>query len=105
MRLIDADALIEEICNERCACHRRECTLTWEEDGCSCCTSVYDIEFAPTADAKPVRHGRWILKRIGAGHTWECSCCHKQPCIYITNSTNYCPNCGAKMDEEDIIDG
>lgn len=54
----------------------------------------------PAADAAKVVHGYWILKHIGAGHTWECSCCHKQPCIYITKDTNYCPNCGAKMDME-----
>lgn len=48
----------------------------------------------------PVRHGQWLLKHIGAGHMWECSCCHKRPCIYITEDTAYCPNCGAKMDGE-----
>lgn len=60
----------------------------------------FDIEEFPAADVEPVRHGRWLLKHIGAGHMWECSCCHKRPCIYITEDTAYCPNCGAKMDEE-----
>lgn len=58
------------------------------------------INEAPAADVDPVRHGMWLLKHIGAGHMWECSYCHKQPCIYITNETAYCPNCGAKMDED-----
>lgn len=60
----------------------------------------FDVEEFPAADVEPVRHGRWLLKHIGAGHMWECSCCHKRPCIYITEDTAYCPNCGAKMDGE-----
>lgn len=58
------------------------------------------LRYVPAADVEPVRHGRWLLKHIGAGHMWECSCCHKRPCIYITEDTAYCPNCGAKMDGE-----
>lgn len=56
------------------------------------------ISKVPAADVAPVRHGQWLLKHIGAGHMWECSCCHQRPCIYITEDTAYCPNCGAKMD-------
>lgn len=54
------------------------------------------IKAAPINE--PVKHGEWILKHIGAGHTWECSVCHESPCIYITKDTKYCPNCGARMD-------
>ncbi|MGM9519767.1 MAG: hypothetical protein ACI3WS_03730 [Phascolarctobacterium sp.] len=50
----------------------------------------------PTVDA--VKHGHWNLRHIGAGHYWECSVCHTNPCIYVTKDTKYCPNCGAKMD-------
>ena len=56
------------------------------------------IEDAPAADVAPVVHGEWILKHVGAGHYWECSSCHKNPCIYVTENTKFCPNCGAKMD-------
>lgn len=55
------------------------------------------LESAHTADVVPVVHGEWILKHIGAGHYWECSVCHKTPCIYVTPDTKFCPNCGAKM--------
>ena len=51
-------------------------------------------------EAKEERHGKWELKHIGHGHYWECSVCHTNPCIYVTNNTNFCPNCGAKMDLE-----
>lgn len=49
-------------------------------------------------DVAPVVHGDWILRHIGAGHYWECSVCHTNPCIYVTEHTKFCPNCGAKMD-------
>lgn len=53
----------------------------------------------PAADVAPVVHGEWLLKHIGVGHYWECSVCHTNPCIYVTQDTKFCPNCGAKMDE------
>ena len=46
----------------------------------------------PAADVAPVRHGRW--KRCGK-NLGECSECGE--IVAIRN--NYCPNCGAKMDE------
>ena len=51
----------------------------------------------PAADVAIVRHGRWIdsLARI----TPYCSACgHSHRCLIRT--PNYCPNCGAKMDDE-----
>lgn len=49
-------------------------------------------------DVAPVVHGEWLLKHIGMGHHWECSVCHTNLCIYVTENTKFCPNCGAKMD-------
>ena len=43
--------------------------------------------------SEPVRHGHWI--ECNYGLTFECSEC-KYPTEY--NLTDYCPNCGAKMD-------
>lgn len=47
------------------------------------------------------KHGNWILRHVGAGHFWECSVCHTNPCIYITENTRYCPNCGSRNDEDE----
>lgn len=58
------------------------------------------IDAMPAADVAPVRHGEWLLRHIGAGHYWECSACHTNPCIYVTEHTKFCPNCGARMDGE-----
>ena len=54
---------------------------------------------------EPVRHGRW-LHTDAYPHRVYCSCCYR---TIITNAelmyryeipTNFCPNCGAKMDAE-----
>lgn len=64
------------------------------------------VNSAPKEDVALVVHGTWFLRHIGHGHYWECSVCHATP-IYVTNNTNYCPNCGAKMDmeQEEPING
>ena len=45
----------------------------------------------PTVDAVEVVHGRW--KGAGMGD-YYCSVCQQ----LVNPRTNYCPNCGAKMD-------
>lgn len=70
---------------------------------------IDELEKIPAVDAEPVRHGRWV-KMTGMlppeyhGH-YECSECqwHMKG---IRNSwtreeeMSYCPNCGAKMDDD-----
>jgi len=66
-------------------------------------TNQYFAELPPTtnADVAPVRHGRWIeadeqpyfRKNY---HTMICSECRKKK----NGNWNFCPNCGAKMDED-----
>ena len=50
----------------------------------------------PAADVEPMRHGRWIEYQIP-----PIICCSN--CDWATDvkekNFNYCPNCGAKMDE------
>lgn len=48
------------------------------------------IRRLPSADAAPIRHGRWDFDMSGA---W-CSVCGE----YSEGEYHYCPNCGAKMD-------
>ena len=55
------------------------------------------IKTLPVADVAPVVHGRWI-----ATHDEFCSCSLCKYPVYVDwNQTNYCPNCGAKMDLEE----
>ena len=73
-----------------------ECFDVYDTDGEKYCRgivfSISDVRL-PAADVAPVRHGHWI--ECNYGLTFECSEC-KYPTEY--NLTDYCPNCGAKMD-------
>lgn len=60
------------------------------------------IDATPTIDAVPVVRGEWVKSDDYKG--WlVCSACHD---CYVDNAWvngkkwRYCPNCGAKMDEE-----
>ena len=60
----------------------------------------------PTSDVEPVRHGRWISwdeadNFIPSPHRHECSVCHDAAQVLVNGIellSDYCPNCGAKMD-------
>lgn len=47
-----------------------------------------------------VRHGRWLEHREGRWIYAECSACNSVQ----DTKTNYCPNCGAKMNEVEAND-
>ena len=90
-RYIDADALIDFID----VGHLRHPS--------ELCLSEIDVVnlllHAPTADVAPVIHARWVKR----GCKWQCTHCKVLMSIEGTpkeNLLNYCPNCGAKMDEE-----
>ena len=87
MRLVDLDALQAKIHGpERPEIYDGMDKVFWIE---KC------FEAAPTVDAEPVRHGRWINLQSA-----ECSeCGHVFPAFMLFQ--HYCPNCGAQMDKED----
>lgn len=67
------------------------------------------IETLPTADVAPVVHGRWDESKE---HFYLNNGCKEwinfywSECDAPNNSpTDYCPNCGAKMDEKEDKDG
>ena len=53
------------------------------------------IDEAPTIEAEPVKHGRWVDNGIPESILSKCSVCGFSCGAY---TFNYCPNCGAKMD-------
>lgn len=65
----------------------------------------YVIDDALIVEAEPVKHGRWIN-----GKCSECGCDRVITKVYrddevtwiATYRDNYCPNCGAKMDLEEV---
>ena len=101
MRLIDADKLKEEIgeCPENWLDSPEEMQAVDDWNGC-----MNVIDCAPTIDAEIVRHGHWIEKDWFDGDIYyDCSTCGNS---WVTiegtpqdNGMNYCPHCGAKMDE------
>lgn len=52
------------------------------------------VLYEPAADVAPVVHARWELLSEHRSH--KCSVCGRRDWY----ATNYCPNCGAKMDLE-----
>ena len=55
-------------------------------------------------DVQEVKHGHWEEVRDMWGDTlWRCDCCGIEWDFIegdpMDNGTNYCPNCGAKMEE------
>ena len=66
------------------------------EDAADC------IRYMDAADVAPVRHGRWISKNHH-GYEWVfvCSNCDYVDGYPFNDRHNYCPSCGAKMDEKE----
>ena len=70
-------------------------------DGSVLVMSVEQLDTAPTVDAVPVVHGKWII-RVDDGDLFNhvhCTNCD----FYWSNERHakifkYCPNCGARMD-------
>lgn len=60
----------------------------------------------PVADVAPVVHGQWISWEEAdnftpSPHRHECSVCHDAAQVLVNNIellSDYCPNCGARMD-------
>jgi hypothetical protein len=84
MRLIDADALINQC------------------DAPNWCVWMSEIDDAPTIEAEPVKHGRWEKDDLVWDETpsSNCSCCGQGISDECINWFKYCPNCGAKMTTE-----
>ena len=54
----------------------------------------------PTAKVSPVRHGYWVKEKRDVLIHWHCSACKE--CFYLDKpNAEYCPHCGAKMDEKE----
>lgn len=102
MRLIDADKLRKDVLD-----------LPNCYNGFS---DTYDkamivdlVDEQPTVEAEPIRHGHWIsacqtkFDKLFFPRMFKCSVCGNYLDFDGINAgwgdTNWCPNCGAKMDE------
>ena len=109
IKLEAAVAIIEEKQKELCPVGRygrgyvygsdREKYDAWDE-------IIDALENIPSADVAPVVHGRWISWEkaenfIPSPDRHECSVCHDAAQVLVNGFellSDYCPNCGAKMD-------
>lgn len=106
MRLINADVLMEDLkqSHDRLLNIYEGLLFENEKRVCSAEIATYNeiglrIKAAPTIDAEPVRHGRWI--RMDDTHTrWKCSECGG---VAESPLFRHC-HCGAKMDGGDPYD-
>ena len=98
-KYIDRDSLIEWL---------KRIRLIDLSDGLGICRVIMEDDFKKAiknmpeniiVDVAPVRHGRWIEKeKYTFGIMYDCSLCENR-ILDNGNPWNYCPNCGAKMDE------
>lgn len=97
-RLIDANALKESIDEHVYLVHHG---FNETEYGCTQYGIHQIIDDAPTIDAEPVRHGKWIddgqYDNFFPHHEWRCSECGEHVLEIGTPWFKYCPNCGARM--------
>ncbi len=88
MRLIDRDKI-----------HQKAMDIIQDKAGWKAFAIANAIAMAEIIKAEPVKHGEW---NFNGDDGLTCSVCGKQDamgkgrCVY--NWSNYCPNCGAKMD-------
>lgn len=83
---------------------------TYDSPYCESVVYVEDIEAIPSVEVEPVRHGEWVKDKE---RNTYCSCCNAYiPTVHChqdyqdsefdweeeIEETNYCPNCGTKMD-------
>ena len=92
-------------------------SMKYPEGMFDCEDVISSVENAPVADVAPVVHGLWMPVYESEMTGWNpavagrdpiggyiCSAC-KEEAVYDCNDkfilSNYCPNCGAKMDGKD----
>lgn len=91
-RLIDADALIEDIDKEIDI----EKKVFLSSVYCAGMRNVIRlVKRLPTVD--PVKHGHWIFAEDMVSYI-KCSECGDDICWVNTKRPKYCPSCGSRMD-------
>ena len=96
MRLIDADALLREL-REELGVESPMLTDDQNEGiDCGLRIAIKDVKSQPTIDPESLRPtGEWICLEPEIG-LFACSECDHR---ILRAKCNYCPNCGAKMQE------
>lgn len=109
MNFIDADAFAREMSDRigeaikwqvnAIADRNKEIEIRAEQAIATFCEASLTAKKMPTIDAEFVKHGHWEFIG-GYGYQYRCSNCIR----CAEHRTNYCPNCGAKMDMDEVND-
>ena len=96
IRLICANAALNDLCGSQCGCRIDECGL--DEP----CEKARCIIRQPTIEAEPVKHGKWERHTNFAGNYYTCTVCknvaREMPECMGEPIYEFCPYCGARMD-------
>ena len=65
---------------------------------------ITQVVFEESGDLHAERHGKWLDGYGFAGNYYDCSVCNQCKKESMAK-TNYCPNCGARMDGEQDVHG
>lgn len=101
MRLIDADAL-ETMLGDWIRNHWTD-AFTGDDAG----SEFADIiDHAETIEQSPIVHAHWEAKynpeELSGDTLCKCSNCGEEEPICFISDWNFCPYCGAKMDEDEL---
>jgi hypothetical protein len=98
MRLIDADALKNALIE--CTPYAIDPVYRNTNSNIDMFTAMEILDELPTIDAVPVVRGEWTTNS-DYPDTVICSLCGWRESVWWADKgTNYCPNCGAKMEVE-----
>ena len=95
------DAIFEYICGHTMSKFPSEELLRASTMGAE--GAFNELDYVPAADVVEVRHGCWIVMDNRLHLDVKCSVCKSSFYVYKQGQyrieqSNYCPNCGAKMD-------
>lgn len=96
--LISRQLVMETLCERRCGDKPKGCPAGF-------CPESLAVDCIPSADVPDRKVGKWYdwsFKAFDGCTVWHrvCSVCgYKRDDDNLDKDTNYCPNCGAQMEE------
>lgn len=105
IEILEQEAMAKEYIERERVIHELVCnSVIYFVDTKVLASIIGKINLIPTADVVEVKHGHWILLDECANEGVYCPVCSKK--VYRKDyanqnlKSNFCPNCGAKMDGE-----
>lgn len=101
MDIISKDQAIDSICINICGKSHNDCGF-WKKnfEFCNACKFAFLVGSTPSAE----KVGEWLIPQRRGVMSWnekayaECSVCHEV--TFNARSMKFCPQCGAKMEND-----